>query len=29
VIKRFPKLLGIPFPSLENHFFVLGTGPIE
>ena len=27
-IKRLPKVLGIPFPSLENHFFVLGTGPI-
>lgn len=26
--KRLPKFLGIPFPSLENHFFVLGTGPI-
>lgn len=29
LIKRLPKILGIPFPSLENHFFVLGTGPIE
>ena len=27
-IRRLPKLLGMPFPSLENHFFVLGTGPI-
>jgi SAM-dependent methyltransferase len=27
-IKRLPKFLGIPFPNLENHFFVLGTGPI-
>ena len=27
-IKRIPKILGIPFPRLENHFFVLGTGPI-
>jgi hypothetical protein len=27
-IKRLPKVLGIPFPSLENHFFVLGTGSI-
>jgi trans-aconitate methyltransferase len=26
-IKHLPKVLGIPFPSLENHFFVLGTGP--
>ena len=26
-IKRLPKILGIPFPRLENHFFVLGTGP--
>lgn len=26
LIKRLPKALGIPFPSLENHFFVLGTG---
>ncbi len=24
-IKRLPKLLGVEFPSLENHFFVLGT----
>lgn len=24
-IKRLPKVLGIPFPILENHFFVLGT----
>jgi len=29
LMKRLPKILGIPFPSLENHFFVLGTGPIE
>lgn len=27
-IKRLPKLLGIEFPSLENHFFTLGTRPI-
>jgi len=26
-ITRLPKVLGIAFPSLENHFFVLGTGP--
>jgi len=26
LIKRLPKALGIPFPGLENHFFVLGTG---
>jgi len=26
-IKRLPKVFGIPFPNLENHFFVLGTGP--
>jgi len=26
-IKRLPRVLGIPFPGLENHFFVLGTGP--
>ncbi len=25
-IKRLPKVLGIQFPILENHFFVLGTG---
>ncbi len=25
-ISRLPKVLGIPFPSLENHFFVLGSG---
>jgi SAM-dependent methyltransferase len=25
-IKHLPKVLGIPFPSLENYFFVLGTG---
>ena len=24
-IKRLPKVLGIPFPYLENHFFVLET----
>ena len=28
LIKRLPKVLGIPFPSLENHFFVLGATPI-
>lgn len=27
-LRRLPKALGIPFPVLENHFFVLGTGPI-
>ncbi|GMQ92372.1 MAG: hypothetical protein BMS9Abin11_1699 [Gammaproteobacteria bacterium] len=27
-VKRLPKMLGIPFPNLGNHFFVLGTGPI-
>ena len=27
-IAHLPKVLGIPFPSLENYFFVLGTGPI-
>jgi len=27
-ITRLPKVLGIPFPSLENHFFVLGTESI-
>lgn len=27
-IKRLPKILNIPFPVLENHFFVLGTGSI-
>ncbi len=27
-IKRLPKVFGIPFPSLENYFFVLGTGQI-
>ena len=27
-IKRLPKILGIQFPNLENHFFVLGTDPI-
>ncbi len=27
-INRLAKILGIPFPSLENHFFVLGTGTI-
>ncbi|NOZ09778.1 MAG: methyltransferase domain-containing protein [Gammaproteobacteria bacterium] len=27
-IKRLPRIFGIPFPSLENHFFVLGTEPI-
>jgi len=26
-VKRLPQVLGIPFPSLENHFFVLGTRP--
>ncbi len=25
LIKRLPKILGIPFPGLENHFFVLAT----
>jgi SAM-dependent methyltransferase len=25
LIKRLPKVLGVPFPSLENHFFVLAT----
>ncbi len=25
LIKPLPKVFGIPFPSLENHFFVLGT----
>ncbi len=24
-ITRIPKVLGIPFPKLENHFFVLGA----
>ena len=24
-IKRLPKILGIPFPVLENHYFVLAT----
>lgn len=28
-LTRLPKILSIPFPSLENHFFVLGTDPIE
>jgi hypothetical protein len=27
-IRHLPKALGVPFPRLENHFFVLGTGPI-
>ncbi|HEX19838.1 MAG TPA: hypothetical protein ENG78_03340, partial [Acidiferrobacteraceae bacterium] len=27
-VKRLPKMLGIPFPNLENHFFVLATGPV-
>ncbi len=27
-ITHLPKVLGISFPSLENHFFVLRTGPI-
>ncbi len=27
-ITRLPQVLGIPFPCLENHFFVLRTGPI-
>jgi len=27
-VKRLPKILGIPFPVLENHYFVLGTGPV-
>jgi len=27
-IKHLPKVFGIPFPSLENYFFVLGTGQI-
>jgi len=26
LFKRLPKVFGIPFPSLENHFFVLGAG---
>lgn len=26
-IKPLPKALEISFPNLENHFFVLGTGP--
>ena len=26
-IRRLPGILGIAFPRLENHFFVLGTGP--
>ncbi len=26
-VRRLPQILGIPFPNLENHFFVLGTGP--
>ena len=25
-IMRLPSALGIPFPTLENHFFVLGSG---
>ncbi len=25
-IKRLPKALGLPFPVLENHYFVLTTG---
>lgn len=25
-IRRLPGILGIAFPRLENHFFVLGTG---
>lgn len=24
-IKRLPKILGFPFPNLENHYFVLAT----
>lgn len=27
LIQRAVKVAGIPFPRLENHFFVLGTGP--
>ncbi len=27
LIKRLPKVLGIEFPNLTNHFFVLGAGP--
>lgn len=27
-IKRLPEILGIQFPNLKNHFFVLGTDPI-
>ena len=27
-INRIPQALGIPFPRLENHFFVLGAGPM-
>jgi trans-aconitate methyltransferase len=29
LMKRLPKILGVPFPSLENHFFVLGAKPIK
>ncbi|MEC4673187.1 MAG: class I SAM-dependent methyltransferase [Nitrospirota bacterium] len=29
LMKRLPKILGIPFPGLENHFFLLGTRPIK
>lgn len=27
-INRLPKALGIPYPRLENHFFVLGANPM-
>jgi len=27
-ITRLPKVIGIRFPNLDNHFFVLGAGPI-
>ena len=27
-INQLPKMLRIPYPRLENHFFVLGAGPM-